>query len=94
MRGEKYIVVRTAAELAKALGLSAADGRDIERHCKLGSKIIETVKRKRLSPDQLAARARISRARAVAIMTRNTTNIESDELQRVFDAVRRDAQRV
>ena len=43
MRKSKVVVTRTAGELAKAFGLTAADGAEIKLRSDLNSKIIEVV---------------------------------------------------
>src|SRR5947208_1234665 len=63
MKKSRLIVTRNASELAKALGLSPADGAEIELRSVLKSKIIEAVRRKNLTHAQVAGLARTSRTR-------------------------------
>src|SRR6266700_1815862 len=84
MKKSKLIVTRTAAALANQLGLTAADGAEIELRSALNSKIIEAVRRKRLTHAQVAALARTSRTRVTAILNRNTKDISTDLLLRVL----------
>ena len=84
MKKSKVIVTRTAEQLAKALGLTPADGAEIELRSALNSKIIEAVRRKGLTHVQVARLARTSRTRVTAIMNRNTKNISTDLLLRVL----------
>jgi len=86
MRKSKVVVTRTAEQLAKALGLSPADGAEIELRSTLNSKIVEAVRRKGLTHAQVARLARTSRTRVTAIMNRNTKNISTDLLLRVLYA--------
>jgi len=87
MKKSKVIVTRTAEQLAKALGLTPADGAEIELRSALNSKIIEAVHRKSLTHAQVARLARTSRTRVTAIMNRNTKNISTDLLLRVLYAL-------
>src|SRR5258708_19587080 len=80
MKKSKVTVTRTAAELAKALGLTPADGAEIALRSDLNSKIVEVVQRKRLTHAQVARLARTSRTRLTAIMNRNTKDISTDLL--------------
>jgi predicted XRE-type DNA-binding protein len=87
MKKSKAIVTRTAQQLAKALGLTPADGAEIELRSALNSKIIEAVQRKGLTHAQVASLARTSRTRITAIMNRNTRNISTDLLLRILYAL-------
>ena len=84
MKKNKAIITRTAAELAKALRLTPADGAEIELRSNLNSKIAEVVGRKGLTHAQVARLARTSRTRVTAIMNRNTKDISTDLLLRVL----------
>src|SRR5438552_16274194 len=83
MKKSKVTVTRTAAELAKALGLTPADGAEIALRSDLNSKIVDVVQRKGLTHAQVARLARTSRTRVTAIMNRNTKDISTDLLLRV-----------
>lgn len=87
MKKSKAIITRTAAELAKALGLTPADGAEIELRSNLNSKIAEVVQRKGLTHAQVARLARTSRTRVTAIMNRNTKDVSTDLLLRVLYAL-------
>jgi len=87
MKKSKVIITRTAEQLAKALRLTPADGAEIELRSALNSKIVEAVRRKRLTHAQVARLARASRTRVTAIMNRNTKNISTDLLLRVLYAL-------
>lgn len=87
MKTPKPVVTRTAAELAKALGLNPADGAEIELRANLNAKIVEVVQRKRLTHADVARLASTSRTRVTAIMNRNTHQISTDLLLRVLYAL-------
>ena len=87
MKKARITVTRTAAELAKALGLTPADGAEIALRSDLNTKIIDVVRRKDLTHDQVARLARTSRTRVTAIMNRNTKDISTDLLLRVLYAL-------
>jgi predicted XRE-type DNA-binding protein len=87
MKRSKVTVTRTADQLAKVLGLSPADGAEIELRSTLNSKIIDAVRRKGLTHVQVARLARTSRTRVTAIMNRNTKNVSTDLLLRILYAL-------
>lgn len=87
MKKSKLVVSRTAGQLAKALGLTPADGAEVELRSTLNSKIVEGVHHKSLTHAQVARLARTSRTRITAIMNRNTKNISTDLLLRVLYAL-------
>jgi predicted XRE-type DNA-binding protein len=87
MNRSKAIVTRTAAELARALGLTPADGAEIELRSDLNSKIVAVIQRKGFTHAQVARLARTSRTRVTAIMNRNTKDISTDLLLRVLYAL-------
>ena len=87
MKKSKAMVTRSAAELAKALGLPAAAGAEIELRSHLNSKIVEVVQRKGLTHAQVARLAETSRTRVTAIMNHNTKDISTDLLLRVLYAL-------
>jgi predicted XRE-type DNA-binding protein len=87
MRKSKAVVAKTSVGLAKALGLTPADGAEIALRSNLNSKIVEVVGRKRLTHNQVAKLARTSRTRVTAIMNRNTKDISTDLLLRVLYAL-------
>jgi predicted XRE-type DNA-binding protein len=87
MKKSKAIVTRSAAELAKALGLTPADGAEIRLRSDLNSKIAEIVLRKSLTHAQVARLARTSRTRITAILNRNTKDVSTDLLLRILYAL-------
>ena len=84
MKKVKPIVARNARELAKALGLTPADGLEIEIRSDLNDKIIEVVNKRELTHSQVARLARTSRTRITAILNRNTQDISADLMLRVL----------
>lgn len=87
MKKSKAIVTHTSSELAKALGLTPADGAEIRLRSDLNSKIVEIVRSRGLTHAQVARLARTSRTRVTAIMNRNTRDISTDLLLRVLYAL-------
>ncbi len=87
MKKVKPIVARNAKELAKALGLTPADGLEIEIRSDLNDKIIEVVNKRGLTHAQIAKLARTSRTRVTAILNRNTHDISTDLMLRVLASI-------
>src|SRR5277367_3582510 len=83
MKKSNAVVTRSAAGLAKALGLTPAFGSEIELRSDLNSKIAEVVARKGLTHAQVARLAGTSRTRVTAILNGNTKEISTDLLLRV-----------
>lgn len=87
MKKIKAIETKTTKDLAKFLGLSPADGVEIELRSDLNSKIIEVVKAKGLTHAELAQLAATSRTRMTALLNRNTSEISTDLMLRVLAAL-------
>ena len=83
----KATVTRSASALARALGLTRAEGAEIELRSGLNSKIIEVVCKKGWTHAQVARLTGTSRTRVTAIMNRNTKDISTDLLLRVLYAL-------
>ena len=83
----KGTTTKNAAELARALGLSAADGMGVAVRSALNTKIIEVVASKHLTHKQVASLARTSRTRVTAMLNRNTGDISTDLMLRVLGAL-------
>ena len=81
------VVPRNSKELASALGLTPADGAEIELRSELNSKIVEIVARKKLTHAEVARLAKTSRTRVTAILNRNTKSVSTDLLLRVLYAL-------
>jgi predicted XRE-type DNA-binding protein len=84
MKKVKPVVARNARELATVLGLTPAEGLEIEVRSDLNDKIIETVAKKGLTHAQVAQLSGTSRTRVTAILNRNTHDISTDLLLRVL----------
>lgn len=78
---------KTAADLARAFGLTAADAAEIGLRSELNSKIVNEVKRRRFTHAEVARMAKTSRTRVTAILNRNTKDISTDLLLRVLYAL-------
>lgn len=87
MKKSKAIIARNAAELADALGLTPADGLEIEIRSDLNDKIIEVVGKKGLTHAQVAKLAKTSRTRVTAVMNRNTFEVSTDLMLRILAAL-------
>jgi predicted XRE-type DNA-binding protein len=87
MRKTKMVVTRSAGDLAKALGLTPADGAEIALRSELNSKIVKIVERLRITHAQVARLAGTSRTRITAILNRNTQDVSTDLLLRVLYAL-------
>lgn len=84
MKKVKPVVARNAAELAKVLGLTPAEGLEIEIRSDLNDKIISVAREKELTHEQLATLAQTSRTRITAILNRNTHDISTDLMLRIL----------
>ena len=87
MRNVKPVVARNAKELATVLGLTPADGVEVEIRIDLNDKIIEVVKKRGLTHDQVATLAHTSRTQITAILNRKTHDISTDLMLRVLASV-------
>lgn len=87
MKKSKVTVTRNSSELAKALGLSPAEGAEMELRSVLNTKIVEVVRRKGLTHAQVASLAKTSRTRVTAMLNRNTKDISTDLMLRVLYAL-------
>ena len=81
------IKTKNAAELADVLGLSSAEATEMEIRSDLNSKIVEVVKKKQLTHDQVARLAKTARTRITALMNRNTRHISTDLMLRILGAL-------
>jgi predicted XRE-type DNA-binding protein len=87
MKKVKPVVARDAKELAKVLGLSPAEGMEIEFRSDLNDMIIEVVGKKGLTHSDVARMAHTSRTRVTAILNRNTHDISTDLMLRVLGSL-------
>ena len=83
MKKTKTIISKTTKDLAKILNLSLAQAAEIQIRSDLNDKIIEIVKKEKLTHEQVAKRAGTSRSRLTAILNRNTHDVSTDLLLRV-----------
>ena len=83
-RKSKAVVTRNAFELADALGLTPADAVEIEVRTALNNKIVDIVKKRRLTHAQVAKAAETSRTRVTAILNRNTQDVSTDLMLRIL----------
>ena len=83
----KTVRANTAEELAKALGLTAADGAEIAFRTELNLQIIKIVKRKKISHLQLAKLTGSSRTRMTALLNQNISNISTDLMLRALSVL-------
>ena len=84
---KKTVVAKNNKELMSLLGLTPADGMEIEFRSELNSKIIEIVSKKNLTHAQVAVLAATSRTRVTAIMNRHTHEISTDLMLRILGAL-------
>ena len=80
----KTLIARDVSELADALGLTPVDAVEIEVRSALNDKIVEIVKKLRLTHVQVAKLAQTSRTRVTAILNRNTEKVSTDLLLRIL----------
>ena len=75
---------KNAAELAEILGLTPEDAIEWEIRSELTGKIIDIVKKNRLTHVQVAKLAGTSRSRITAILNRNLHEVSTDLLLRIL----------
>jgi predicted XRE-type DNA-binding protein len=81
------IATRNLHELARALGLTPAQGAEIEVRSVLCDKLISVAHREGLTGAQIARSAGASRTRITAILNRNLQGISTDLLLRVLGSL-------
>lgn len=87
MKKVKPVVARNAREVASVLGLTPADGLEIEIRSDLNDRIIEVVRKKGLTHEQVARLAHTPRTCVTAILNRNTQDVSTDLMLRVLAAL-------
>lgn len=87
MKKNKKNVAHSATELAELLGLSPADGLEIEIRSDLNDKIVQVIERRGLTHAQVAKLAHTSRTRVTALVNRNTADISTDLMLRILSAL-------
>ncbi len=83
----KFPVAKTARELANLLGLSEEDCVEMEIRSELNAKIIEVVKKRKITHLTIAKLAGTSRTRITALLNCNTKNISTSLMIRVLAAL-------
>lgn len=86
-KSKKSIVAKNVAELAEALGLTPADGAEIELRVDLNRKIVEVAKKSGLTHAQIAKLAGTSRTRVTGILNLNTHGVSTDLMLRILGAL-------
>jgi predicted XRE-type DNA-binding protein len=87
MKKVKPVIVRNAAEMAKALDLSPADAVEMEIRRRINDKIIAAVKRSGMTHAEVAKAAGTGRTRVTAIVNRNTSHVSTDLMLRILAAL-------
>jgi predicted XRE-type DNA-binding protein len=87
MKHAKPLRARTAQELTRLLNLSDEDAVEIDLRVDLNDKIIEVVKRRRLTHASVAQMAHTSRTKITALLNRNTRHISTSMMIRVLAAL-------
>ena len=83
----KFIKAKTVDEIAKALGLSSAEGAELAFRSELNSRIINIVKKNKVTHAQLAKLVGSSRTRMTAFLNRNISDVSTDLMLRVLSAL-------
>lgn len=84
MKKIKPVIVRNAAELSQALGLSPADADELEIRSQINDTIIKAVKKSGLTHAQVAKTAGTSRSRLTAILNRDRSHVSTDLMLRIL----------
>ena len=85
-RTTRVVTVRTAQQLGKALGLSAAETAEMEFRSELTVSLAAIIQSGRLTHAEIATHAGTSRTRVTAIANGSTRGISTDVLIRVLAA--------
>lgn len=83
----KPIKARSSKELATILGLSPFEGIEFEVKSKLTDKIIEVLKKRKITHQQLAILSGSSRTRITAILNRNLYQVSTDLLLKILGSL-------
>jgi predicted XRE-type DNA-binding protein len=84
---EKVIRTKTAGDLGRALGLSAAETGEMEFRSELTCALAKIIQNGKYTHAEIAKRAGTSRTRVTAIANGNTQGISTDLLIRVLSAM-------
>ena len=82
----KYVTVRTAEDLGRALGLSAVDTAEMEFRSELTVALAKIIRAGQPTHAEIAKSAGTSRTRVTAIANGNTHGVSTDVLIRVLAA--------
>ncbi len=85
-KSSKRVMVRTAEELGRALGLSPADTAEMEFRSELTVALAKIIQTGRMTHAEIAKSAGTSRTRVTAIANGNTHGVSTDVLIRVLAA--------
>jgi len=86
LKAEKPVRVKTAEDLGKVLGLSAAETGEMEFRSDLTCTLAKIIQNGKLTHSAIAKKAGTSRTRVTAIANGNTRGISTDLLIRVLCA--------
>lgn len=86
-KNNRFPVAKTTNELASLLGLSEENAIEIELRSELNAKIIEVVKRRKLTHIAVAKLASTSRTRITALLNCNPKHISTSLMIRVLAAL-------
>jgi predicted XRE-type DNA-binding protein len=84
MAEQKWVVARTAEELAEALNLDSAEVAAWDFRIQLANRIAQEVARQKLTHAQVAKLAGTSRSRMTAILNGGLVDISTDLLLRIL----------
>ncbi len=87
MSTPRTFAAHTPEELAKALGLSAADAQEWKVPHDLSKRLRRIVQQKNLTHAELARRAMTSRSRVTAVLNDNLGHVSTDLLIRMLAAL-------
>ena len=83
----KLIKTRTASELFEALNISPAQGAEIIFRSDLNSKIIQVVKRKKMTPKQLAQLTGRPQKQITSLLNRDVSHISTDQMLQILSTL-------
>jgi hypothetical protein len=83
----KPVVARNSAELAEVLGLSPADGVEMELRCQLNDKVIAAMRKSGRTLARVAKAAGTSPSQLNAILNRNRSDVSISLMLRILFAL-------
>lgn len=87
MAKNKTVIAKNGVELAKVLGLKAADAYEWEVQANLLAKLREVVNKSKLTHEQVAKKAGTSRTRITSILNANLDHVSTDLLIRILGSL-------